>query len=292
MPKGQESARAKELAAAKTTTGVLDYLQKVLPRRKLLDLYQDESRGRFVCRSVLQRLSAVAQQIVVRLSCTGGSFPLSGVQVWTALRPNKQQQLFRELYKWAILQEDVSLHIRQPPFSADTAPVGPTPEQQKQLVTLTKEFEKGLLESLRSLEVSPWTPLTDNQVRSLEQEAKEKSVTITTEDLEHYTQEQWDAVLHFLVGTVGKKEPPAAVVHFLLQTNLMQADPDYKGEEDDAPLVITQKGYDFMLQDNHNQVWHFIVQVRPCRCRSAQVGRGCHFSPFCISCCSAVLKVG
>lgn len=40
----------------------------------------------------------------------------------------------------------------------------------------------------------------------------------------------------------------------------MQTDPDFDGHADDAPLVITQKGYDFMLQDNSQQVWHFVVQ--------------------------------
>ena len=49
------------------------------------------------------------------------------------------------------------------------------------------------------------------------------------------------------------------MVHVLLQTGLMQNDPDWRGPTDKAPLVITQKGYDFMLQDNHQQVWHFIV---------------------------------
>jgi Transcription factor Tfb2 len=51
------------------------------------------------------------------------------------------------------------------------------------------------------------------------------------------------------------------MVHFLLQTGLMQADPDYRGTDpDEAPLVITESGYDLMLQDNHQQVWHFVAQ--------------------------------
>jgi transcription initiation factor TFIIH subunit 4 len=97
---------------------------------------------------------------------------------------------------------------------------------------------------------------------------------VTPEFLEHYTQSQWDAVLHFLVGTEAEAPPPPAVVHFLLQTQLMQADPEYvtsksksttsssatPDDTDDAPLVITQQGYDFMLSDTSQQVWQFVVQ--------------------------------
>jgi len=57
-------------------------------------------------------------------------------------------------------------------------------------------------------------------------------------------------------------EPPPAVVHFLLQTNLMQTDPEYTGHnaQQEAPLVITEKGYDFLIRDNQQQVWHFCLQ--------------------------------
>ena len=60
------------------TNGVLDYLRTAIPRSNLLDLYTDETRGRFVCRAILQQLSDVGQQIVMRLACCGGSFPLGG----------------------------------------------------------------------------------------------------------------------------------------------------------------------------------------------------------------------
>jgi transcription initiation factor TFIIH subunit 4 len=200
-----------------------------------LDLYTEESRGRFVCRAVLQQLSETAQQVVVRLSCTGGAFPAAGVQVWA--RPGRYERIVAELYRWALIQDSAAATL-----------------------TLTPEFAKGLQESLVSLDASPWTAITASQIVAMEQEASERSKQVTPEDLERYTQTQWDAVLHFLVGTVGQAEPPPAVVHFLLQTDLMQADPEYAGDEEEAPLVITQKGYDFMLQDSYQQVWHFVVQ--------------------------------
>ncbi|KAL7570656.1 hypothetical protein ACA910_014929 [Epithemia clementina (nom. ined.)] len=133
------------------------------------------------------------------------------------------------------------------------------------------------------MHVSPWQPIPKDQLEAWERISALKQLkassgnsnkrkqpsggtpdpmgTVTPEDLERYTQTVWDSVLHFLVGT-ETMEPEAAVVHLLLQTGLMQPDPDYTGPnaQEEAPLVITEKGYDFMLQDNYEQVWHFCLQ--------------------------------
>jgi transcription initiation factor TFIIH subunit 4 len=221
----------------RATTGVLDYLQTALPRADLLDLYTEETRGRFVCRAVLQQLTEVSQQIVVRLSCTGGTFPSAGCKVWA--QPGKFEKCVKELHRWAIIDQDVAAAGN---------------------VTLTTEFAQGLQESLCSLDSSPWVAVSPKQIQMMELEAKEKPAVVTPEDLERYTQTQWDTVLHFLVGTTGQADPPPAVVHFLLQTGLMQPDPDFTGDEEEAPLVITENGYDYMLESNTLQVWHFVVE--------------------------------
>lgn len=221
----------------KISRGVLDYLVTSLPPETLLQLYTEETRGKFVCRVVLQRaLSPVAQHIVVRLNSTGGSFPVSGIQVWSKVKPEK---IWQELHMWAILNSVNS---------------------GDQMVSLTPEFQTGLRACLCCLDASPWQPVTPVQIALIERETGEHVGAVTPEDLERYTQSRWDSVLHFLVGSTGQQEPPSAVVSFLLQTGLMQPDPEFLGAEDEAPLVITEKGYDFMLQDNHQQVWHFVVQ--------------------------------
>ena len=224
----------------KKTTGVLDYLRTSLPRETLLELYTDESRGRFVCRSILQtQLSDVAQQIVMRLSCCGGAFPVSGIAEWV-VQKHQLPKLLKELKKWAIIQSEKS-----------------------EVISLTKEFNTGVQGAIQSLDSSPWMSLTQEMIQQYANEAGvgAKYRPVAMADLERDTQEKWDAVLHFLVGTPNiKREPAPAVVNFLLTTKLMQHDPDWKGSVDRAPLVITTRGYDFMLQDNHQQVWHFVVQ--------------------------------
>jgi Transcription factor Tfb2 len=229
------------------TQGVMDYLQNVLSKKSLLELYMEETRGRFVCRAVLQQLSPVAQQVVVRLSACGGSFPATSVQVWIASVTTAEsssssvsnsktrfQQVMTELQRWAIVAPASS---EDEHASASTANV-----------TLAPEFAKGLQETMLSPDSSPWQKVTKEQIRAMELEAQEQSIDITFEDLERSTQAQFDAILHFLVGTPKMKvQPNPAVVHFLL-TGLMQPDPEYKGSNvDNAPLVITEAGYDFML---------------------------------------------
>ena len=230
---------------ADATTGVMDYLCHAIPKSSLVTLYTEDCRGRFVCRAVLQRLSPVAQQVVVRLSCGGGSFPVAGVQVWISGGKLKYQIVLKELLKWAVV----------------VSPDDQDGDQAGKTVALTPEFAKGLQETLLTPDASPWKALSTPVLRAMERDAKEPAKDISFEDLERYTQSQWDAVLHFLVGTPNLKvQPSPAVIHFLLETGLMQPDPEYIGNPDDAPLCITERGYDFMLQDNAQQVWHFVVQ--------------------------------
>eukprot|EP00521_Asterionellopsis_glacialis_P007344 CAMPEP_0195284978 /NCGR_PEP_ID=MMETSP0707-20130614/2978_1 /TAXON_ID=33640 /ORGANISM="Asterionellopsis glacialis, Strain CCMP134" /LENGTH=528 /DNA_ID=CAMNT_0040344397 /DNA_START=147 /DNA_END=1733 /DNA_ORIENTATION=+ len=244
---------------AAKATGVLDYLQKALPKQTLRQLYADDTRGHYVCRAVLQQLPGLAQQVVIRLSCCGGTFARKGVQIWTKQQFAAYQH---DLSRWAIIEE----------IAPSTEGEG-AGEGDKSTISLTPEYYKGLRYSLESMDSSPWQSLTPEQIVTMAKQQmstdgnmkKPKNIKIPTpEDLERYTEKKWNAVLHFLVGSTNQspeEEPHAAVINFLLQTGLMQADPDYKGgDPDDAPLVISTQGYDFMLQEQHQQVWHFVVQ--------------------------------
>jgi transcription initiation factor TFIIH subunit 4 len=207
----------------------------------LPSLYSDAQRGKFVCRAVMEELSEVGAQVVMRLLASGGAFPVkgkAGVQDW----PRDKEGLgvlLKDLHKWNMIEA-----------SADGS-----------MIQLTPEFKQGLHASILELDSVPWTELSEKDLELLYANEKQRYVTISSEDLERYTQTQWDSVLHFLVGTPDFEEPPKAIVSFLMQTKLMQPDPDYRGSNiDEAPLCITQSGYDFMLQDSAEQVWHFCWQ--------------------------------
>uniref|UniRef100_A0A7S1V039 General transcription factor IIH subunit 4 n=1 Tax=Grammatophora oceanica TaxID=210454 RepID=A0A7S1V039_9STRA len=227
----------------KAASGVLEYLRNSIPKETLAELYRDEARGRFVCRSVLQQLSDVGQQIVMRLACCGGTFPVKTMKDWVTQKEGLNA-LLKDLHKWGILQVAADQNGKQ------------------NLIQLTPDFSRGLQASISTLDALPWYAYPEEELVDIHTKARVRYTPTTPEDLERYTQRQWDAVLHFLVGTPNLElEPPKAVVHFLLQTGLMQTDPDYRGNNPDlAPLVITQDGYDFMLQDSPQQVWHFVTQ--------------------------------
>ena len=297
--KKQQSTASDEAAALSRTRGVLDYLRLKIPKATLLQLYLDEQRGPFVCRAIVQQLNLPSQQILMRLQCTGGSFPLAAVKLWLVNGDKVlTQNILPELRQWAIIKEEENVDDADAAATASEKKqnnnkasgetsrgkkMSPKQPQQAEL-TMTDEFRVGFTASICRMHVSPWQPIPKDQLEAWERVSATKQKvsnissgnnkrkqpspsvadpmgTVTPEDLERYTQTVWDSVLHFLVGT-ERMEPPAAVVHFLLQTGLMQPDPDYKGPnaQDEAPLVITEKGYDFMLQDNYEQVWHFCLQ--------------------------------
>lgn len=160
-------------------------------------------------------------------------------------------------------------------------------------VQLTPEFRDSMKLYLSTSSSSPWPIITREQIiataakkseggdaigdQTTEKEHKPSRHPPTRQELETYTQSSWDSVLHFLVGSddtttteeVGGNdgdrpsigEPSEAMVQFLTRIGLMQVDPDYTGRDKSrAPLVITSKGYEFMLRDTNAQVWQFVLQ--------------------------------
>ena len=168
----------------------------------------------------------------------------------------------------------------------------------QQVLQLTLQFQEGIKKSISSLQSAPWPAVDMNRLyESTLQKTQVATTTTTTSsnsgtvpkklklnltkssaptiimskhpqkpnmekppsanDLEIYTQRRWDSVLHYLVGSTDyAEEPPKAVTNFLEKTGLMQKDVSTT----DNSLVITSKGYEFMLQDVHVQVWLFILQ--------------------------------
>lgn len=156
---------------------------------------------------------------------------------------------------------------------------------------LTTEFAESMRLYLSTSSSSPWPIITREQIdahhgattTASDAGQKPSREPPTRRELEAYTQSSWDSVLHFLVGSDDSDrregnnddpdnscknqnnaiidEPNDAMVQFLTRIGLMQEDPDYAGKDPSrAPLVITSKGYEFMLRDINAQVWQFVLQ--------------------------------
>ncbi|CAO3615807.1 unnamed protein product [Cunninghamella blakesleeana] len=73
--------------------------------------------------------------------------------------------------------------------------------------------------------------------------------------LDQYATQQWEAILHYMVGTSLTKKPSGGVLNLLERSQLMQA-----SSGTDSQLQITNKGFQFLLQDVNTQVWAFLLQ--------------------------------
>jgi transcription initiation factor TFIIH subunit 4 len=153
----------------------------------------------------------------------------------------------------------------------------------KGIIQLSPPFQKAIKVALTSITPAPYPELSNEELERFinletnngngnsinnyngnmaeEKEKKYPNQAPTPTQLETFTQKRWDSVLHYLVGTDDSnyEDPPEAIQHFLQETGLMQEDPDYRGKHV-APLIISSKGYEFMLQDVIVQVWQFILK--------------------------------
>ncbi|EED95856.1 transcription factor of TFIIH family, partial [Thalassiosira pseudonana CCMP1335] len=225
---------------------LFEYLEH-LPPQTLKSIYAlPAPRGPTVAAAVVRSsaLTDIARQCALRLVACGGSFKVESIVEGWIHRHGRRDAFvaLRRLECMGILQP-LGLATR---FGEDEV--------------LAPEFKAALTAYLATASSSPWPIITQDHIDEFSMDGG---------DLETYTQSSWDSVLHFLVGSdetdrgsgYGIEEPPEAMVQFLMRIGLMQVDPDFKGNDKSrAPLVITSKGYEFMLRDTNAQVWQFVLQ--------------------------------
>lgn len=236
-------------------------------------------------------LTDMARQCALRLVACGGAFSVRNIVEGWIHRNGRRDALLalRRLEAMDILEPTLGLASRRGEDVEEEEQNGD--DKRKKLMgkdaCLTPEFRDSMKLYLSTSSSSPWPTITQEQIDAFKKNGadsktdgkggeKEKPSRDppTRQELEAYTQSSWDSVLHFLVGSDdndGKgiagandkpiEEPSDAVVLFLTRIGLMQEDPDYKGSDRSrAPLVITSKGYEFMLRDINAQVWQFVLQ--------------------------------
>ncbi|KAF9211244.1 RNA polymerase II transcription factor B 52 kDa subunit [Podila verticillata] len=90
--------------------------------------------------------------------------------------------------------------------------------------------------------------------------------------LDDYATKQWEAILHFMVGTTEGRPPCKGVLNLLGRSGLMTGGPgdgenmdvrefaNQMARDDFGVPKITHKGFQFLLQDINTQVWAFLLQ--------------------------------
>lgn len=273
-----------------SSNSLFEYLEH-LPPQTLKSIYAlPAPRGPTVAAAVVRSsaLTDIARQCALRLVACGGSFKVESIVEGWIHRHGRRDAFvaLRRLECMGILQP-LGLATR---FGEDEGGIDEAGDETKRTklmgkdAVLAPEFKAALTAYLATASSSPWPIITQdhidefnmnggdvNKVESKQDGEKEKHSRDppSRQELETYTQSSWDSVLHFLVGSdetdrgsgYGIEEPPEAMVQFLMRIGLMQVDPDFKGNDKSrAPLVITSKGYEFMLRDTNAQVWQFVLQ--------------------------------
>lgn len=257
-----------------SSTDLFTYLE-TLPRTSILSLYEDSSRGPFAAKTILQKLPELARQFAIRLSVCGGSFPYNQVTAWSATRTKRDVKLALTRMQALCVINPIPL---LPDDDMNNVTTRTTNKRARRaldnidpsgIISLSAPFKKAITTSLTSLTPSPYPELSNVELETFLQNEKNNPTEKkkypnkppTPTQLETFTQTRWDSVLHYLVGTDDDnyEDPQDAIKQFLVETGLMQEDPDYRGNRE-APLIISSKGYEFMLQDVHVQVWQFILK--------------------------------
>ncbi|WFD34992.1 DNA-dependent ATPase protein rad54 [Malassezia cuniculi] len=83
--------------------------------------------------------------------------------------------------------------------------------------------------------------------------SKDKIVSIS--DIDEFSRQQWETILHFMVGNEQSSTPRKTVLYLLHRAGLMQ-----RGEYNQNQLSITSAGFQFLLQDVNSQLWVLLLQ--------------------------------
>ncbi|KAG5176605.1 transcription factor Tfb2-domain-containing protein [Tribonema minus] len=131
-------------------------------------------------------------------------------------------------------------------------------QQRRGMIALNPPFRKNLLQALLTPDVAPWK---DDPRFAL----RPDKLTPSRAKIEGEMRRKWEAVLHFLVASDGAGAGPTPSVRaFMQQAGLMAR----RGRSEQ--LVITNRGYEFMLRDIHVQAWMFVLSLIRSKSSDAQ----------------------
>ena len=208
------SSKSKNLLSCST---LISYL-KTLEEETLSDLYNHPA----TCLAVFRELPELSKQFVMRLFYVEQAVPQAVVLSWVnqANHGDKAKEASTALSDLGIWK--------------DTAMPGGLPAW-----ILDKTFRTNL-KIVMIGGGEPWTmaPLA-------EKDPYERDVNF----LDQYSQERWDTVLHYLVGSSQQSGVSLDAVKILLHSGLMTTDP-----EDPNQHHITKSGFQFLLMETSSQV--------------------------------------
>lgn len=234
--------------------------------------------------AVLEHLDDVGKQIVMRLLCIKGFVAFALLRQWLVPSEEHLARLKR------VVETLCALRILGSPDVPDGDRVdgegravvdamdmnGRVDVPLQEALALSKVFRASLQLAMRGETETPWQTQTD----ALPRLRTSPSIDV----IELHAAQQWNAILHFLVGSYDAPRPEPKVVELLVATHLMA--PGHGSDElnamieGDTPaggasaavaltydeiaaagggvLHVTRLGHEFLLKDTAVQLWTFV----------------------------------
>ncbi|KAF3938377.1 hypothetical protein ABW19_dt0207575 [Dactylella cylindrospora] len=191
-----------------------------LPEAIFKRLYQQPATALAIFRRMLPNL---AKSFVMAMLYTPDPVPISTLEAW--VRPEKngvKEEAFAKLRQLHLVTERHGSFVLDPTFKTE----------------LRKALTGGGTPGCFGLPCD-----TDDK----------NKVDITF--LDRYATEQWESILHFMVGNEvqSSRRPSEGVVRLLLHGKLMEQ------SRANGETVITQLGFSFLLQEVNAQVWTLLL---------------------------------
>ncbi|KAI8362599.1 RNA polymerase II transcription factor B subunit 2 [Blakeslea trispora] len=198
-------------------TNIYEYLE-TLPTITFMRLFEKPA----TCLAIFRLLPSLGRQIVMSLLYMEASLPVADIHTW--VNKEGQKKLAESLLKLSRLR---------------------ILEQRDQVLIMNTTFRQEFRNAL--------TGGGTQQSFGLPYASPDKHA-VDIHFLDNYATTQWEAILHYMVGTSLTKKPSRGVLNLLERSKLMQT------SSETGQLQITNKGFQFLLQDVNTQVWAFLLQ--------------------------------
>lgn len=194
-----------------------------LPEAVLTRLYQSPA----TCLAIFRLLPTMAKTLVMSMLFTDSPMKISDVESW--IKPES-----RKLQGEAI-KKLKGLHLIKERY-------------QSQTLILSQTFRKSYKNAL----TAGGSDTAGNYSFGIPCDTQDKN-RVDIKFLDKHATEKWESILHFMVGTPSATFPNQGVLSLLQHSGLMEGSSQYD-------MVITNTGFQFLLQDVNAQIWTLLIQ--------------------------------
>eukprot|EP01040_Poterioochromonas_malhamensis_P001897 gene1897-2030_t len=262
-------------------------LLKNEPKLVINKIYSASNTSIWSCQAIFQSLTPLSRYIILRLLFLNTSFKLSEIYLMiNKSKENEIELLFDELIGLDILTEDTNITtttqshnnsqrqntnssipsdlIDLTDSSSSSSLLGKRSIESRyrgndSVYRLNTCFQKSLVQAMTQ-PTNPWEVNQTQQVASTL-----KLMSVSKEFLEEYRLNEWNKVLSYLLNILPDSTFTTSLIPtFLTRFGLMTKSPPSSSSlssssSNNNTMMITAKGYEFLLKDYYHQIWDFVI---------------------------------